>query len=342
MKRGLVLMCSLLAMAQCLGQIPKSADDLRNQLNTENKDTVALIHSGIFTLGVNEGFLHNWAAGGEVASMTINSIFQGNITYLNHGNIWTNDLNAAYGISYVYSNNFIPRKTDDRIIFTSKYGRRLKKSTDFFYTALFNYQSQFTKGYDYSIPDWQHNPTSNFRSPTYYTVAIGLEYKKGADKSVFLSPVAGRIVTASSKYTSLSSQGAFGIDSGKNARFQFGGYFTARYKVNLSKKAFFSTRLDLYCDYLAKNTNDASGNVIKPDNPGNIKVYWDNLLVIKAYKSLSVNIGLTMAYDNNIPYSKTYLDKNTNTVVEKKQPAESLGWLQLSQVLSLGIAYKFN
>ena len=324
------------------GQISKNADDLRNQLNTENKDTVALIHSGIFSLGVNEGFLHNWAAGGEVASMTINGVFQGNVTYMNHSNIWTNDLSMAYGISYVYSNNFIPRKTDDRAIFTSKYGMRLKKSTDFFYTALFNFQSQFTKGYDYSIPNWQHNPTSNFLSPTYYTVAIGLEYKKGADIGVFLSPVAGRVVTANSRYTSLTSQGAFGIDSGKSAKFQFGGYFSGKYKVNISKRAYFATRLDLYCDYLAKNTTDAAGNVIKKDDPGNIKMYWDNLLVLKAYKSLSATFGLTLAYDNNIPYSKTYVDKTTSNVVEKKQPGENLGWMQVSQIFNFGIAYKFN
>ena len=71
-------------------------------------------------------------------------------------------------------------------------------------------------------------------------------------------------------------------------------------------------------------------------------MYWDNLLVLKAYKSLSATFGLTLAYDNNIPYSKTYVDKTTSNVVEKKQPGENLGWMQVSQIFNFGIAYKFN
>ena len=319
----------------------RKVDDVKKSLETENKDTVAWIHSGIFTLGINEGFLHNWSAGGEIASLAINSIFHGNITYLNHGSIWSNSLDLAYGLNYAYSNSFIPRKTDDRIDFTSKFGSRLKNSTDFFYTALFNFKSQFNEGFDYTIPGWQHTPTSDFLSPAYYTLALGMEYRKGADISLFLSPLAAREITAASRFTSMSPQGAFGIDSGKTSEFQLGAYFSGRYKVNINKNILFSTRLDLYSNYLAKDTKDTAGNTIKKDNPGNIQVLWDNLFVLKAYKNLSLTFGLTLAYDNNIPYSKTYIDKTTNAVINKDQPGESLGWVQLSQVFTFGIAYKF-
>jgi hypothetical protein len=338
---------SLLSASVCLfiasfshAQVGK-VDDVKKSLETQNKDTVAWIHSGIFTVGANEGFLHNWAAGGEVASLAVNSVFHGDLTYLNHGSIWSNSLDLAYGLNYAYSNSFVPRKTDDRIDFTSKFGSRLKNSTDFFYTALFNFKSQFTKGYDYTIPGWQHMPTSDFMSPAYLTLALGMEYKKGADLSLFLSPLAGREILASSVYTSMSPQGAFGIDSGKTAKFQLGAYFSGRYKTNISKSIAFSSRLDLYSNYLAKDTKDTAGRVIKKDNPGNIQILWDNLFVLKAYKSLSLTFGLTMAYDNNIPFSKTYLDKTTNTIVDKNQPGEDLGWLQISQVFTFGIAYKF-
>ncbi len=315
-------------------------DDVKKALETENKDTVAWLHTGIFTIGANEGFLHNWAAGGEIASLAVNGIFHGNLTYLNHGSIWTNNLDLAYGLNYAYSNSFVPRKTDDRIDFTSKFGSRLKNSTDFFYTALFNFKSQFTKGYDYTIPGWEKAPTSDLLSPAYYTLALGMEYKKGADISVFLSPLAAREVTASAMYTSVTSQGAFGIDSGKTAVFQLGAYFSARYRADINKSISFSSRLDLYSNYLAKNTTEA-GVIIKRDNPGNIQVLWDNLFVLKAYKNLSLTLGLTLGYDNNIPYSKTYLDPVTNTQVNKNQPGQNIGWLQLSQVFTFGLAYKF-
>jgi hypothetical protein len=321
-------------------QVSKT-DVVQKSLATTNKDTVAWIHDGIFTLGANEGFLHNWAAGGEVASLAINSVFHGSLTYFNHNSVWTNNLDMAYGLNYAYSNSFVPRKTDDKVDFTSNYGSKLNNSKDFYYAGLFNFKSQFSKGYDYTIPDWQHNPTSAGLSPAYLTLAAGMEYKRGEDFSLFFSPIAAREVLCSAKYTSLSSAGAFGIDSGKTSKFQFGAYLSARYKKNISKAILFTTRLDLYSNYLAKDTKDSSGKIIKKDNPGNIQVYWDNLLAVKAYKNFSLTFGLTIAYDNNIPYSKTYFDKTTKTIVDKNQPGEDLGWAQISQVFTLGLAYKF-
>ncbi len=323
------------------GQINKKTDELKKALETENKDTVAWIHGGSVSIGINEGFLHNWAAGGEIASLAVNGLFDGNITYINHGSIWSNSLNLAYGLNYAYSNSFVPRKTDDRIDFTSKFGSRLNHSTDFFYSALFNFKSQFTHGYDYTIPNWQHMPTSDFLSPAYLTLALGMEYRKGADISLFLSPLAAREVLANSKYTSLSPQGAFGIDSGKTSKFQLGAYFSGRYKTKINKNMDFSTRLDLYCNYLAKDAKNDAGVVVKKDNPGNIQVLWDNIFVLKAYKALSLTFGLTVAYDNNFPYSNTYIDKTTNLPVKKNQPGEGLGWVQVNQVFTLGLAYKF-
>ena len=332
---------SLFCFQVAQGQLNKSVDDLKKSLETENKDTVAWIHGGSVNIGMNEGFLHNWAAGGEIASLAVNGIFAGNITYINHGSIWSNSLNLSYGLNYVYSNSFVPRKTDDRIDFTSKFGSRLNNSTDFFYSALFNFKSQVTKGYDYSVPDWQHNPTSAFLSPAYLTLALGMEYRKGTDISLFLSPLAGREVLSNARYTSLSAQGAFGIDSGKTSKFQLGAYFSGRYKVNIKKTMSFSTRLDLYSNYLAKDVKNDAGVVVKKDNPGNIQVLWDNLFVLKAYKAFSLTFGLTVIYDNNFPYSSTYLDQTTNLPVKKNQPGEGLGWVQVNQMFTLGLAYKF-
>src|ERR1035438_9581734 len=90
---GILLAFSINAAAQV-----SKTEDLKNALKTENKDTIAWIHNGIFSLGVNEGFVHNWSAGGEVASLVVNGIFRGNLTYLNHGSIWTNDIELAYGL----------------------------------------------------------------------------------------------------------------------------------------------------------------------------------------------------------------------------------------------------
>ena len=318
-----------------------SVDDLKKSLATSNKDTIGWSHSGIFSIGVNEGFLHNWAAGGELASLSVNTVFHGNLTHFHNNNVWSNNLDLTYGLNYAYSNGFIPRKTGDRIDFTSNYGTQVKNSKEFYLAGLFNFKSQFTKGFDYSIPTWQKNPTSDFLSPAYLTLAVGMEYRKGEDLSMFLSPLAAREILSSAVYTSIEKNGAFGIDSGKTSTFQLGAYFSGRYKKNINKNVLFTTRLDLFSNYLAKNTTDAAGTIIKKDNPGNIQLFWDNLFVLKAYKNLSLTVGLTMAYDNNQPYSKTYIDKATGIVVAKNQPGENLGWVQLNQIFTFGLAYKF-
>jgi Protein of unknown function (DUF3078) len=339
MKKIALLSALSLLGAAGYAQVTKT-DDVKKSLATTNKDTVAWVRSGIFTIGINQGLLHNWAAGGELASLDINAVFHGNLTYYNHGTVWANNLELAYGLHYSYADTFLPHKTADRIDFTSNYGAQIKNSKDFYLAGLFNFKSQFTHGYDYSIPNWQSSPTSDFLSPAYITLAAGVEYKKGEELNLFLSPAAAREILADRKYTSASAQGAFGIDSGKTSKLQFGAYFSGRFKRNLSKTTLFTSRLDLYSNYLAKNTTDAAGNIVKKDNPGNIQIFWDNLLAIKAYKSLSVTLGLTFAYDNNFPYSKTYVDKSGNTVT-KSQPLEDLGWVQLNEIFTFGLAYKF-
>ena len=334
-----------LAIAVCFlvsavhAQVNK-CDDVKKLLSTENKDTVAWVHGGMMNVGINQGFIHNWSSGGELASLAVNSIFNGYLVHYNHNVVWSNNLDMNYGLNYVYSNNFIPRKVDDRIDFTSKYGSGVKGEKSLFYTALFNMKSQFTKGFDYSLPDWKAKPTSGLLAPAYLTLAIGMEYRRGTSLSLFLSPIAARATYASAQYTRLSPQGAFGIPYGKTSRYQFGAYFTGRYMAELTPTMTFNTRVDLYSNYLAKDTKDSIGAIIKKDNPGNIQVLWDNLLTWKANKWLGLTIGCAVAYNNDNPYSSTYKDAAGNKV-EKKQPGESLGWVQFKQAFTLGLVYKF-
>jgi Protein of unknown function (DUF3078) len=316
----------------------KKIDDVQKQLDVKNKDTVAWAYGYVFDLGFNEGFLHNWAAGGEIASLTTNALFSGHLDRLNGRAIWSNNLDMTYGLNYAYSQDFVPHKTDDRIDFTSKYGYRLDTVKDFYLTGLFNFKSQLTKGYNYSYNNWDSFSTSKFLSPAYYTLALGAEYRKGSDVSLFLSPAAGRLTTATTYYTRQSPQGAFGIAYDKTSYWEFGAYFSGRFTLNINKNMIFKTRVDLYSNYLAKDTKDTMGHVIKKDNPGNVSVLFDNLYSYKISKHMSLTVGLTFIYDNNIPYVKPTTD--VNGVAPDKLPGNGLGWLQTKQVFTLGIEYK--
>jgi hypothetical protein len=339
-KKTTLFLCTLFALDTQAQQVINDADKAKPILETIiEKDTTYWTYGGVFNIGGNQGILHNWAAGGELASFTVNGIFNGFTTLVSGRNIWANNLDLNYGLNYTYSNKFIPRKTDDRIDFTSKYGRKLSKNSKCFLTGLFNFKSQFTKGYDYSILDWQNNPTSEFLSPAYFTLAPGFEYRKGNNLSVFFSPIAARLTLVDTKYTNLSPQGAFGVPFGKSSRFELGAYLSARYFTEISKTVSFRTRLDLYSNYLAKDVKDAAGVVVRKDNPGNITMLSDNLMTFKFNKHLSVSIGLVMIYDNAVPYSTTYVDK-AGVTQTKDEPLKELGWMQVRQNVQFGLEYK--
>lgn len=316
-------------------------DTIKGKLAGKNVDTVAWVYSGTLNIGINQGFLHNWAAGGEIASATVNGLFSGSLNRLYHRHIWSNNLDMTYSLFYAYSNQFIPRKMDDRIDYTSKYGYRLDTSKNFYFTTLFNFKSQFTKGYDYEAPNWDTFSTSKFLSPAYFILAPGIEYRKGSNLSLFLSPAAGRLTVVSREYTDRSPEGAFGVENGQTTRLELGAYFSGRYQVDITEDLSYKTRLDLYTNYLADDFEDSTGTVVKEDNPGNVDILWDNLFAWKVSKYFSLTLGGTFIYDNDIPYVTTETDPTTGQEVQKDEPGVGLGWWQIKQTFSIGFLYKF-
>ena len=334
-----IVLIAILPAVTANAQLHKT-DSLKQLLQTDNKDTVAWTYNGIANLGFNEGFLHNWAAGGELASLTTNGFFSGSLARLYHRHIWSNNLDMNYSLFYAYSNSFVPRKTDDRIDFSSKYGYRLDTGKNFYLTGLLNFKSQFTKGYDYNAPNWDSFSTSKFFSPAYLILAAGVEYRKGSNLQLFLSPAAARFTFVDRYYTLRNPEGAYGVPYGERSRFEIGAYFSGRYQVNIGKKLLYKTRIDLYSNYLAKDRTDSLGIVVKKDNPGNIDVLWDNLFSFSISKYFNLALSATVIYDNDIPYEKVYVDES-GIETAKNEPGEGLGWIQLKQTLTLGVQYKF-
>ena len=69
---ALFLLCAAPASAQL-----EQTENVKKSLSVENKDTIAWIRSGVVQLGLNQGFLHNWAAGGEVVSLAVDGLLSG-------------------------------------------------------------------------------------------------------------------------------------------------------------------------------------------------------------------------------------------------------------------------
>jgi hypothetical protein len=133
--------------------------------------------SVIFGLNFNQSaFTSNYSAGG-ISAIALGSNFDFKAEYSKTPFDYTTELNLLYGISKNKGQG--SRKTNDRIFFDNKIATQLSKHWFFFGSLTF--ESQFSKGFNYTNPDGTdaQNPylISNFMSPGYLTESLGLEYK---------------------------------------------------------------------------------------------------------------------------------------------------------------------
>jgi hypothetical protein len=346
MKKSLLSLLGLALALQSQAQLDKTDEVEKNLKRKVEAKNEGWTRGGLLNIGLTQGLLENWAAGGERMSMAINGQFNGFAARVKGNKVLEGTVDLYYGLNYVESNAFKPRKLDDRIDASIRYGVQPKNWTvskskikrNLYLTGLFRFQSQFSKGFDYAQAGWENAPISEFMSPAFFTLALGAEYRPSENFSVFFSPFASKLTTVKSKYTQFGT--AFGVPQGKTARLELGAYLSARYKTNISKNILYTTRLDLYSNYLAKNTQMAAG-YIRKDNPGNIDILWDNFFAIKISKFIGAGIGFTTVYDNDQPgkFTRSSGLKNPDgtLVMDKYGP---LGWTQLKQVFNLGFSYK--
>ncbi len=274
---------------------------------------------GIIALNLAQTSLTNWAAGGQ-SSYAVNGVFSVFASYKKGKTAWDNSLDVGYGILNQEGVKFT-KKTDDKIDLLSKYGHEAFKN--FYYAALLNFKTQMTTGYNYPTAD-SRVKISNLMAPAYLVSALGMDYKPDAYLSIFAAPFTSKITFVND--TALSNAGAFGVKAGENRKSEFGGYLRIIYSRNDFKKEIlknvsFTTKIDLYSNYLKK--------------PQNIDVSWETLIAFKINKYISVNIATHLLYDDDTKISK---DENGNSTIE---PNEIKPRIQFKEILGVGFSYKF-
>ncbi len=113
----------------------------------DDADTAWKIKSDV-SLMFSQTAFNNWAAGGD-NNITLNGFFNFYAGYIKGKSKWENFLALAYGQSKVGKQDF--RKNEDKIDFQSTYG--YKAAEKWYYTANFNFKSQFAPGYDFHDDD---------------------------------------------------------------------------------------------------------------------------------------------------------------------------------------------
>jgi hypothetical protein len=158
---------------------------------------------------------------GAKGSVGFNVFFNAKGEY-NRGKVnWVNDLQMQYGLQ---DNGSGLRKTIDRIFFDTKLGSKI--SPQWLFIANLNFQTQFSKGYNYGAGVEVANPdgttskadllVSNLFSPAYITESIGLEWKPSKVFNMSFAPGALRQTIVADNNIAFTKTGErYGVPDGK-------------------------------------------------------------------------------------------------------------------------------
>lgn len=324
--KKLLLIASILIGFNSIAQTTEAEKTLK----TVNTDTTqGWKYGGVFGLNFSQVSLTNWAAGGQ-SSVSLNGLLDVFANYKKGNSAWDNNLTLGYGEVKQGDADWI--KSDDRILFTSKYGRKATKN--WYYAGLFNFKSQFAPGY--SDPA-ETEVISDFMAPGYLLGAIGMDYKPNDNFTMFISPVTAKLTYVGIQ--KLADAGAFGVEAaefdvitgektkdGENSRLEVGGYFRMLYKQELMKNVNFQTNLDVFSNY--------------SEEPSHLDINWDNLLSMKVNKYITTTISTSLIYDHDIDITEKKsdgtdkLDESGNPIIGPRT--------QFKYVLAVGFQYKFG
>ena len=314
MKRKLFVILTLIVVLIISAEaqvVDAAIEDHLKEVKVEKVDSLmGWKTGGVTSLTFSQTALVNWSAGGEnsIAANALLSLFA---NYKDSLNTWDNSLDLGYGFlrQDSYSNGAM--KTDDRIDFSSIYGR--KAFDKFYYAGLLNFRTQFASGYNYPNDSVK---ISDFMAPAYLMVAAGLNYKPNDYFSAFFAPISGKFPFVMDQ--ALSDEGAFGVDPGSKVKSELGGYLRLAYARNdfegdFLKNISFASKLDMFSNYI--------------DKPQNIDINWEVLIGMKVNKYITVNLNTMLRYDDDVKILQN--------------DGSSAAKIQFKEVFGVGLSYNF-
>jgi len=291
--------------------------------NSKSPDTISYwTKKNKLGFDISEIAFVNWSAGGNSA---VSGLFKGDFSrvYAKENRKWVNELFIRYGLNK--QDGLGVRKTDDAIQINSTFGYRKDTITNWYHSAKFNFNTQFTNGYVYPNTE---KVISRLFAPAYIFLGVGAENANKEKKRIFyISPFTFKTTLVLDQ--NLANQGAFGvtkalydlngniISSGKRSKTELGFLFTSFYKKEIVKNITLVNKLSLYSDYI--------------NNFGNIDVDCDLSLDLVVNQYVKANIGARVVYDDDIK-DKEEVNGTQVTVGPKAQ---------LKQLLGVGIVYLF-
>ncbi|MCG9794091.1 DUF3078 domain-containing protein [Flavobacterium algicola] len=271
---------------------------------------------------ISEILFVNWNAGG---TNSISGLLrtQFNRNYSNDNTKWANELIMRYGLNK--QDGISVRKTDDAFQFTSTFGYRENTNSNWYHSAKFNFNTQFSNGYSY--PNTEISVSGPF-APAYSFLGVGAEYaSEKKDRLFYFSPFTSKVTYVGNQR--LADKGSFGVPKaiydedgnlvkhGEKVKSELGTLITAYHKQKVAKNITLENRLSLYSDYINKY--------------GNVDIDYELAFDLVVNQYVKTNIGMHIIYDDDIK-AKDEINGEQVTVGPKTQ---------LKQVLGVGMTYSF-
>jgi hypothetical protein len=185
----------------------------------------------------------------------------------------------------------------------------MRVSKRFLISINSGFKTQFIDGFTYPNDSVA---VSKFMAPGYFNLALGTDYIKDANFSIFSSPFAAK--TTFVVDDSLSNLGAFGVDKGEHVRHEFGAFIKVKWNSKIMKNIDLKSKLELFSNYLR--------------NPENIDINGEIAFVFRVNSLFSATAQWNLIYDDDIKIR----DKNGNLGPRT----------QFKSVLGIGISYKLE
>ena len=299
-------------------------------------------------LNIGQTQLTNWAAGGD-NTVSFQGFMDGNANYTKDEMFWNNRLQLDYGFLYASSKPILQKSTD-RIYLESKWGYKTEAMKNFYFSANYDFKSQFSTGYDYNTPEslvdengdhleggalkqaWKDARTlkSGFLAPAYTNLALGIDYKPTNWLSVNFAPITGGYVIVQDEalrknYSMPLKKEYEGMDEAElptdgsqyqSSRFEFGAQLKVDAGVNINDDFKYTTQVVLFYNYLAGMKSP--------------RVNWDNRIDWKLAKYFSLTLTTNLIYDDTIMI--------TNPKDIEKFP-EGRARVQFKESLAFGFTY---
>ena len=262
--------------------------------------------------------LTNWAAGGD-NTISLAAYIDGNANWKKGDMFWNNRLQLDYGFLWASSKPIIQKSTD-RIYLESKWGYKAPSTKYLYFSANYDFKSQFTTGYDYNTPSslidentglelegsalrqaWRdaRNLKSGFLAPAYTNLALGIDFVPTKWFSLNFAPLTGDLVIVNNE----ALRGSYSMPLKKqfegvtealpedgsqfsSVRFGFGAQLKMDAKVNINDNFAYSTQVVLFANYL--------------DIKHCPRINWDNRIDWKLAKYFSLTMTTNLIYDDTI------------------------------------------